>query len=136
MRALQRPILFIAILVFTGASACGPATAASSPSSQGQTAAVSTTDDPYTFQPSILTIPAGTTVTWTNTAGDQHTVTDDPSKAVNSADAALPAGAQAWDSGPLMHGQTHTHTFSAPGTYKYFCTIHESFGMLGTITVT
>jgi plastocyanin len=94
------------------------------------------TDDPYRFQPSVLTIPAGTTVTWTNTASVVHTVTDDPSKAFNSADAALPAGAQPWDSGGISPGQTYTQTFTTPGTYQYFCILHESLGMLGTITVT
>jgi plastocyanin len=92
--------------------------------------------DANQFQPATLSVPTGTTVTWTNTGSTQHTVTDDPSKAVNAADAALPAGAQAWDSGILNGGQTFTHTFTTPGTYKYFCIPHEALGMLATITVT
>jgi plastocyanin len=48
----------------------------------------------------------------------------------------LPSGAQAWDSGPLNGGQTFSHAFTTPGTYKYFCIPHESLGMLATITVT
>jgi hypothetical protein len=65
-------------------------------------------------------------VTWTNTGSVQHTVTDDPSKAVNAADAAPPSGAPAWDSGPVNGDQTFSHTFTTPGTYKYFCIPHES----------
>jgi plastocyanin len=133
----QHILSYIAGLGAAAISACSaPATAASTLSVQQQKFAVSTTDDPYRFQPATLTVPAGTMVMWTNTARDQHTVTDDPSRATSSADAALPPGVQAWDSGALIRGETYIHTFTTPGTYKYFCTIHESLGMLGTITVT
>jgi plastocyanin len=83
-----------------------------------------------------FTIPAGTTVTWTNTSPDEHTVTDDPAKALHGANAAFPAGTQPWDSGPLYASQRFSHTFATPGTYSYFCTVYEAVGMLGTITVT
>jgi plastocyanin len=56
--------------------------------------------------------------------------------AANKADAALPSGAQAWNSGDINPGQTFTHTFDTPGTYKYFCIPHEVAGMTGTIVVT
>jgi plastocyanin len=94
------------------------------------------TNDPYRFVPATISVPAGTTVTWMNTGIDQHTSTDDPSKAINSADAALPSGAQAWDSGLVSSGQTYSQIFTTPGTYMYFCSVHESLGMLGTISVT
>ena len=92
--------------------------------------------DANQFQPVTLSVSAGTTVTWTNTGSVEHTVTDDPSEAVNAADASLPSGVPAWDSGPVNGGQTFSHTFTTPGTYKYFCIPHESLGMLATITVT
>jgi plastocyanin len=134
MRA-RHIVSLLAVLGIAAVTGCGgPATAASSPDSQ-LAFAVTMTDDPYRFQPMLFTVPAGTTVTWTNTAHDQHTVTDAASRATNSADAALPAGAQGWDSGPINSGQAFSHTFTTPGTYKYFCTIHESLGMLGTVTV-
>jgi plastocyanin len=88
------------------------------------------------FQPAQLTVPRGTTVTWVNSSSVQHTVTDDPSKAVNPADAQLPSGVQPWDSGNVDAGKTYQHTFDVPGTYKYFCMPHESAGMIGTIVVT
>jgi plastocyanin len=75
-------------------------------------------------------------VTWRNTSQLTHTVTDDPAKATNQADAQLPSGVQAWDSGDLNAGQTFTHTFDVAGTYKYFCQPHEAAGMVGTIVVT
>jgi plastocyanin len=88
------------------------------------------------FEPATLSIQKGTTVTWRNTTGIIHTVTDDPGKAANKADAALPSGAQPWDSGNMNPGETFQHTFDTPGTYEYFCTPHEAAGMVGSITVT
>src|SRR5579859_4819240 len=72
------------------------------------------------FDPAAITVPNGTTVTWHNATSTVHTVTDDPSKASNRADSALPKGAQAWDSGDIAPGQSFTRTFDTPGTYKYF----------------
>jgi len=92
--------------------------------------------DANQFQPVTLTVAAGTTVTWTNTGAVQHTVTDDPSKASKATDASVPAGAQPWDSGSVNGAQTFRHTFTTPGTYKYFCIPQESLGMVATITVT
>jgi plastocyanin len=91
--------------------------------------------DALKFDPASLTVPRGATVTWRNTSQVAHTVTDDPAKAANPADALLPSGAQAWDSGTINPGGTYSHTFDVPGTYKYFCQPHEAAGMVGTVTV-
>ena len=91
--------------------------------------------DALRFEPAQMTVPVGSTVVWTNRGTIQHTVTDDQSKAANKADAGLPAGAQAWDSGNIDPGKTFERTFTMPGTYKYFCIPHESAGMLGTVIV-
>jgi len=92
--------------------------------------------DALRFEPATLTVPKGTVVTWRNSSATMHTVTDDPGKAANKADAALPSGAQPWDSGNLDPGKTFQHAFDTPGTYKYFCTPHEAAGMVATIVVT
>jgi plastocyanin len=92
--------------------------------------------DALKFEPATLTVARGATVTWRNTSQLVHTVTDDPSKAANQADAQLPSGVEAWDSGDVNPGQTFTHTFAVPGTYKYFCQPHETAGMVGTVVVT
>lgn len=92
--------------------------------------------DTLKFDPATVTVPRGTTVTWHNTSQLQHTVTDDPSKAATAADASLPSGAQAWDSGNIDPAHDYTHTFDVPGTYKYFCQPHEAAGMVGTVIVT
>jgi plastocyanin len=93
-------------------------------------------NDANQFQPAALTAPRGAAVTWTNAGSVAHTVTDDPSKAINKGNAALPEGAQPWDSGIVNGGQSFTYTFDTPGTYKYFCIPHEVLGMVATITVT
>ena len=73
----------------------------------------------FAFQPTALTVASGTTVTWTNLDPVQHTVTD-----IN----------QTWDSGLFDPQATYSMTFSAPGTYTYFCLPHPT--MIGTIEVT
>ncbi len=73
------------------------------------------------FSPAALTIPRGTTVTWTNQDSIPHTSTCDTS---------------VWDSHTISgSGGTFSFTFNvAPGTYNYHCSIH-SF-MHASITVT
>jgi plastocyanin len=93
-------------------------------------------NDANHFVPSSLTVPRGATVTWKNTGQVPHTVTADPTKAVKPADVSLPGGVQPWGSVDIDGGQTFSHTFDVPGTYRYICIPHEALGMLGTITVT
>ena len=87
------------------------------------------------FQPKQVTISAGQTVEWVNTAGDPHTVTLEPDESLVPADVALPKNAQPFDSGTISAGMTFSHTFKTPGTYRYFCTLHEGNGMVGEVIV-
>ncbi len=73
----------------------------------------------FAFGPATVSIRPGTTVTWTQDDEDQHTVTADDGSFTSS---------------PLVTGQTYTHTFTAPGTYHYHCSIHPF--MHGTVVVT
>jgi plastocyanin len=70
------------------------------------------------FMPDALTVPAGTTVTWTNTDSIAHTSTSD---------------AKGWDSGIVGPGQQFSVSLQTPGTYSYHCAIHP--GMIGTVVV-
>jgi plastocyanin len=88
------------------------------------------------FEPREVTIPVGGTVEWRNSSIETHTVTDDPAAAKDPAHAQLPAGGQAFNSGPLKPGQSYSHTFTVPGRYSYFCQPHEMHGMLGEVVVT
>ncbi len=77
----------------------------------------------YKFHPAALTVPRGTTVTWTNQDSVSHTSTSDTSGL--------------WDSGQIAGtGGTFIFTFNlAPGTYNYHCSNHP-FMPHGSITVT
>lgn len=80
----------------------------------------SVTIDNFTFSPQLLTVPAGTKVTWTNRDDIPHTVTDaDDQKEFRSP--------------PLDTGDTFSHIFAAAGTYRYFCSLHPH--MEGTVVV-
>ena len=91
--------------------------------------------DQAMFAPKTVTIHAGDTVEWVNSSGAIHTVTDDPALAAAAKDSSLPAGAVAFNSGFLKSGQTYRHQFTVPGQYHYFCILHESSGMVGTVVV-
>ncbi|RPJ50379.1 MAG: hypothetical protein EHM21_05110 [Chloroflexi bacterium] len=73
----------------------------------------------FVFTPPSLTIPVGTTVTWTNEDQAQHTATADD---------------KSFDSGPLAQGASFSFTFTKEGTFPYICTFHPN--MVGTIIVT
>ncbi len=63
------------------------------------------------FFPSVLTVKTGTTVKWINSMVDQldHTVN---------------ANDNTFFSRALKPGDSFEHTFSAPGSYMYFCALH------------
>ena len=73
----------------------------------------------FAFGPDTVTIPVGTTVTWTNDEDSiDHTTTSDDG---------------VWDSATLKPGEQFSFTFDQPGTFTYFCNIHPS--MTATIVV-
>ena len=92
------------------------------------------TDD-LDFKPSEVTIQAGETIIWENTSQLVHTVTFDPSEALDKSHVKLPEGIKPFGSGKMNPGDTYSHTFKKAGTYKYFCIPHESSGMLGKVIV-
>lgn len=91
--------------------------------------------DGEAYKPSKVTISAGQAVKWKNNTGDPHTVTVVPDKALVAADVALPKNAQPFDSGIIPAGLTFAHTFTVPGIYRYYCTLHEGNGMVGEVLV-
>jgi plastocyanin len=76
------------------------------------------TIDNFTFSPATLTVPSGTTVTWTNQDDMVHTVTE---------------ATRLFSSQGLETGDTYSHTFTIPGTYTYFCALHPR--MTATVIV-
>lgn len=65
----------------------------------------------YAFAPASITVNEGDTITWTNQDTAPHTVT-------------TTSGPQSLNSPYLSKGQSWSYTFSAPGTYEYYCTVH------------
>ncbi|HEY1951806.1 MAG TPA: plastocyanin/azurin family copper-binding protein [Gemmatimonadaceae bacterium] len=85
-----------------------------------------------TFNPTALTVTAGTTVTWTNDSGVIHNITWVTAAGRNAALAGDGTGDM-----PNFGAGSHTRLFSTPGTYDFYCTIHGSptVGMHATLTV-
>jgi len=74
--------------------------------------------DNFTFGPQELKVAAGATVTWANRDDIPHTVV--------STD-------KAFKSKVLDTDEQYSFTFTAPGTYTYFCSIHPK--MTGKVVV-
>lgn len=70
------------------------------------------------FRPALVTVPAGTKVTWVNKGSKAHTVVSND---------------KLFDSGLVNIGGEFSHTFAAPGTYSYHCAPHAK--MIGQIVV-
>lgn len=88
-----------------------------------------------TFEPKTITVKTGDTVVWKNVSDMAHSVTDVASLAANSQDAAVPPNGKEFNSDLISPGKDYSHTFTVPGTYKYFCIPHEAVGMVGTVIV-
>jgi plastocyanin len=73
----------------------------------------------FCFEPTVLRVPPGESVTWANRDDAEHTVT----------------GANgAWgDYDILTRGNEVTYRFAKEGTYPYFCALH--IGMVGAVVV-
>jgi plastocyanin len=74
--------------------------------------------DNFSFGPAALTVPVGTTVSWTNRDDIPHTVV--------STDAVFKSKA-------LDTDEKFSFTFSKAGSYPYFCSIHPK--MTGKVIV-
>ena len=74
--------------------------------------------DQYAFLPQRITVKPGTTVTWTNEDDAPHTIA---------------SSAKLFKSKALDTGDKFSFTFTTPGTFAYFCSLHPQ--MTGTVTV-
>jgi plastocyanin len=75
--------------------------------------------DNFTFEPQVLTVKAGTTVTWTNRDDIPHSVIDKDRKLLHSK--------------VMDTDESFSFTFVEPGDYDYFCGLHPH--MTARITV-
>jgi plastocyanin len=83
-----------------------------------QTPVAAVVIDNFVFSPERLTVKAGTTVTWTNHDDIPHTVA---------------AKDRRFKSKAMDTDESFSFTFSTPGEYPYFCSLHPH--MTGTIVV-
>jgi plastocyanin len=74
--------------------------------------------DQFTFYPQRITVKAGTTVTWVNEDDVPHTVA---------------SSTKLFKSKALDTKDKFSFTFTTPGTYEYFCSLHPH--MTGAIVV-
>jgi plastocyanin len=95
---------------------------AGSPNVRANTQQAATTGevkiDNFSFGPGTLTVPVGATVTWTNRDDIPHTAV--------STDGAFKSKVMDTD-------EKFSFTFSKPGNYPYFCSIHPK--MTGKLVV-
>ena len=74
--------------------------------------------DNFTFNPQKLTVKAGNTVTWTNKDDIPH---------------AIATASKQFKSKTLDTDDAYSFTFTTPGSYEYFCSLHPH--MTGTVVV-
>ena len=115
-------LLFAASTTMLRAASAGQASAGAA---SGQPAAGSSPAagaevkiDNFTFTPETVAIPAGTQVTWTNRDDIPHNVVSED-KSIKSK--------------VLDTDDKFSFTFTTPGTYSYFCSIHPK--MKGKVVV-
>ena len=112
---MRRQALTLAIVVALGLVLAGLTVAASA---QSKPDLMEVSIDNFSFGPTELTVMAGDTVTWTNRDDIPHTVV--------STD-------KVFKSKVLDTGEKFSFTFTTPGTYPYFCSIHPK--MTGRVVV-
>jgi len=105
------PVLIAMLLLFAGSSRV---TASDQPS----TANAAVKIDNFVFGPQAITVPVGTTVTWTNSDDIPHTAV--------STDGVFKSKVMDTD-------EKFSYTFTKAGTYSYYCSIHPK--MTGQVVV-
>jgi plastocyanin len=91
---------------------------ASAQQSQQAPAVAEVKIDNFSFSPKEITVAAGTTITWTNRDDIPHTVVSTE---------------KTFKSKVMDTDDKFSYTFSKPGNYPYFCSVHPH--MTGTVVV-
>ena len=79
------------------------------------------------YAPAEITVPKGSTVTWTNDDSTIHTVVQGSAQGGSGE-------TPAFDSSIIANGATWEHTFDTAGEFDYYCSLHPF--MTGKVTVT
>jgi plastocyanin len=81
------------------------------------------------FEPDSFEIAVGDTVVWTWAAGGHNVVPN------SIPDDSEWTGTEGGSGTTYDDGHVHEHSFSATGSYSYYCSPHRSSGMTGSFTV-
>jgi plastocyanin len=108
---LAAPVVIAMVLLLAGS----PTVTAND---QSSTANAEVKIDNFSFGPQTVTVPIGATVTWTNQDDIPHTVV--------STDGVFKSKVRDTN-------ETFSYTFTKPGTYSYFCSVHPK--MTGQVVV-
>jgi plastocyanin len=117
MRLKAALLTLVPVLVVLASGCGGESDEATDSGSDSGSASVEIVD--YLYEPADLTVPAGTTVNFTNEDTTGHTATSERSGA--------------FDSGSIGAGESGEITLEEPGTFAYYCAFHPF--MKGKITV-
>jgi len=114
------PLLVLLLLIGAGCGAPTPTVPLAETAAPGAAAVTEATlsISSMAFQPHTLIVATGATVTWQNDDVVAHTVS---------------SGEGWFDSGQLAAGESFTHQFDQPGTFRYGCTNHPQ--MEGVVIV-
>jgi len=107
---LAMPVVIATLLLFVGS----PSVKANNQPAANAAVKI----DNFVFGPPTLTVPVGTTVTWTNSDDIPHTSVSTEG---------------VFKSKVLDTDEKFSFTFTKAGTYPYYCTIHPK--MTGTVVV-
>jgi plastocyanin len=107
--SVAAPVMIMVLLLFAG-----NVKAADQPSAASAEVKI----DNFVFGPQTITVPAGTTVTWTNHDDIPHTVV--------STDGIFKSKVRDTD-------EKFSYKFDKAGTYSYFCSVHPK--MTGKVVV-
>ena len=105
------PVMIVMLLLVAGSSRLRA-------SDQPSTANVAIKIDNFVFGPQAITVPVGTTVTWTNSDDIPHTAV--------STDGVF-------KSKVMDTNEKFSYTFTKSGTYPYYCSVHPK--MTGQVVV-
>ena len=104
------PVMIAVLMLFAGS----PSVKANETSAPNAAVKI----DNFVFGPQTLTVPVGTTVTWTNSDDIPHTSVSTEG---------------VFKSKVLDTDEKFSYTFTKAGTYPYYCTIHPK--MTGKVVV-
>ena len=109
--SLAMPVMIAVVMLFAGSRSV---TANDQPSAANATVKI----DNFVFGPQTVTVPVGSTVTWTNKDDIPHTAV--------STDGVF-------KSKVMDTEENFSYTFTKAGTYSYYCSIHPK--MTGKVVV-